>query len=36
MLDGTTWNTFALYGSYVLVRNAQEAAAYKLAETAGS
>ena len=36
VLDATTWNTFALYGSYVLVRNAQEAAAYKLAETAGS
>jgi len=33
VLDGTTWNTFALYGSYVLVRNAQEAAAYKLEET---
>ena len=35
VLDATTWNTFALYGSYVLVRNAQEAAVYKLAETSG-
>jgi outer membrane protein assembly factor BamB len=29
-LDGKTWNTFALYGKLLLVRNAQEAACYEL------
>ena len=29
-LDGKTWNNFALYGPLLLVRNAQEAACYKL------
>jgi len=29
-IEGHTWNTFALYGDIVLVRNAQEAAAYRL------
>ncbi len=29
-LDGKTWNNLALYGSLLLVRNAQEAAAYRL------
>ncbi|NKB87672.1 MAG: PQQ-binding-like beta-propeller repeat protein [Acidobacteria bacterium] len=29
-IDGHTWNTFALYGDVVVVRNAQEAAAYRL------
>ncbi len=29
-LDGKTWNTFALYGSRLLVRNGQEAACYEL------
>jgi outer membrane protein assembly factor BamB len=29
-LDGKTWNTIALYGPYLLVRNAQQAACYKL------
>jgi outer membrane protein assembly factor BamB len=29
-IDGHTWNTFALYGSTVVVRNATEAAAYRL------
>jgi outer membrane protein assembly factor BamB len=29
-IDGHTWNNFALYGDIVLVRNAQEAAAYRL------
>ncbi len=29
-IEGITWNTFALYGPYLLVRNAQEAACYRL------
>lgn len=29
-LDGKTWNTIALSGSYLLVRNAEEAACYRL------
>jgi outer membrane protein assembly factor BamB len=29
-LDGLTWNNFALSGPYLLVRNAEEAACYKL------
>ncbi len=29
-LEGKTWNTFALYGSRLLVRNGEEAAAYEL------
>jgi outer membrane protein assembly factor BamB len=29
-LDGMTWNNLALYGPYLLVRNAEEAACYKL------
>jgi len=29
-LEGKTWNTIALYGPYLLVRNAEEAACYKL------
>lgn len=29
-IEGHTWNTFALYGDIVVVRNAQEAAAYRL------
>jgi outer membrane protein assembly factor BamB len=29
-IDGHTWNTFALYGDIVVVRNGQEAAAYRL------
>ena len=29
-IDGHTWNNFALYGDIVVVRNAQEAAAYRL------
>lgn len=29
-LEGMTWNNFALYGPYVLVRNAEEAACYQL------
>lgn len=29
-INGKTWNTLALYGPYVLVRNAQEAACYEL------
>ncbi len=29
-IDGHTWNTFALYGDIVVVRNEQEAAAYRL------
>jgi outer membrane protein assembly factor BamB len=29
-LDGKTWNTIALFGAYLLVRNAQEAACYEL------
>jgi outer membrane protein assembly factor BamB len=29
-LEGKTWNTFALYGDLLLVRNAEEAAAYRL------
>ncbi len=29
-LEGMTWNNFALYGPYLLVRNAREAACYQL------
>ncbi len=29
-IEGHTWNTFALYGDIVVVRNEQEAAAYRL------
>jgi outer membrane protein assembly factor BamB len=29
-IEGHTWNTFALYGDIVVVRNGQEAAAYRL------
>ncbi len=29
-IDGKTWNTLALYGPYLLVRNAQQAACYEL------
>jgi outer membrane protein assembly factor BamB len=29
-LDGLTWNNFALSGTYLLVRNAEEAACYRL------
>jgi outer membrane protein assembly factor BamB len=29
-ITGLTWNNFALYGPYLLVRNAEEAACYKL------
>ena len=29
-IEGMTWNNFALYGPYLLVRNAQEAACYEL------
>lgn len=29
-LSGKTWNNFALYGPFLVVRNAQEAAAYRL------
>jgi len=29
-LSGKTWNNFALYGPYLLVRNGEEAAAYRL------
>jgi outer membrane protein assembly factor BamB len=29
-INGLTWNNFALYGPYLLVRNAEEAACYKL------
>ena len=29
-LDGMTWNNIALYGPYLLVRNAEEAACYEL------
>ncbi|MGO8751753.1 MAG: PQQ-binding-like beta-propeller repeat protein [Thermoguttaceae bacterium] len=29
-IDGMTWNNIALYGPYLLVRNAQEAACYEL------
>lgn len=31
VLTGTTWNNPALYGKYLLVRNATEAACYELA-----
>ena len=31
VLSGTTWNNLALYGRYLLVRNATEAACYELA-----
>ncbi|MCS7046932.1 MAG: hypothetical protein NZO58_11295, partial [Gemmataceae bacterium] len=30
-LTGVTWNNLALYGEYLLVRNAREAACYRLA-----
>ena len=29
-LSGKTWNNFALYGPYLVVRNAEEAAVYRL------
>ena len=29
-IEGLTWNNIALYGPYLLVRNAEEAACYKL------
>jgi outer membrane protein assembly factor BamB len=29
-IEGKTWNNFALYGHYLVVRNAQEAAVYRL------
>jgi outer membrane protein assembly factor BamB len=29
-IEGKTWNTFALYGPLLLVRNAEEAACYEL------
>jgi len=29
-IDGKTWNNFALYGPYLVVRNAQEAAVFRL------
>jgi outer membrane protein assembly factor BamB len=29
-IEGMTWNTIALYGPYLLVRNAEEAACYEL------
>jgi outer membrane protein assembly factor BamB len=29
-LDGKTWNSFALYGKLLLIRNAEEAACYEL------
>jgi outer membrane protein assembly factor BamB len=29
-LEGPTWNNFALYGAYVVLRNAREAAVYRL------
>ncbi len=29
-LEGKTWNTMCLYGRYLLVRNAEEAACYDL------
>lgn len=29
-IEGLTWNNVALYGPYLLVRNAEEAACYKL------
>ena len=31
-LDGKTWNTICLYGPYLLVRNAEEAACYELGQ----
>lgn len=30
-LDGKTWNNIAMYGKYLLIRNAREAACYELA-----
>jgi len=30
VLSGKTWNNFALYGPYVVVRNGEEAAVYRL------
>lgn len=35
-IDGHTWNNFALYGDILLVRNGQEAAAYRLPVADGS
>ena len=29
-IEGKTWNNFALYGPYLAVRNAQEAAVFRL------
>ena len=29
-IEGKTWNNFALYGPYLIVRNAQEAAVFRL------
>ena len=29
-IEGKTWNTFALYGSRLVVRNGEEAACYRL------
>jgi hypothetical protein len=29
-IEGTTWNNFALYGPYLAVRNAREAAVFRL------
>ena len=29
-LEGPTWNNFALYGAYVVLRNGREAAVYRL------
>lgn len=35
-INGHTWNNFALYGDILLVRNAQESAAYRLPVAGGS
>ncbi len=35
-IDGTTWNNFALYGPYLAVRNAREAAVFRLPVAAES
>ncbi len=35
-LSGKTWNNFALYGPYLVVRNAEEAAVYRLPLAAGT
>ncbi len=34
-LEGMTWNHLALYGPYLLVRNAEEAACYELPTEGG-